>query len=209
MDAAVTVRVVIVNVAVVAPAGTVTLAGTVPIVVELDASVTTAPPVGAARVSVTVPVTATPPVAAATLVVIVESAATGGVTVTVAVPLEPFVVAVIVTAVFAATVPAVIVNVAVFDPAGTVTLTGTVATPTLDELSVTTLPPTGAFVESATVPDVVAVDAILALATVTAVTFGPRIESLDLTLTPFVTAEITALVSTLTKFVVTANVAVI
>jgi hypothetical protein len=184
VDAAVTVRVVIVNVTDVAPAGTVTLAGTVPTVVELDASVTTAPPVGAARVSVTVPVTATPPVAAATLVVIVESAATGGVTVTVAVPLEPFVDAVIVTAVFAATVPAVIVNVAVRDPAGTVTLTGTVATPVLDELSATTLPPTEALVDSVTVPVVVAVDATFALATVTAVIFGPRIESVDLTLTP-------------------------
>ena len=184
MDAAVTARVVIVNVAVVAPAGTVTLAGTVPIVVELDASVTTAPPVGAARVSVTVPVTATPPVAAETFVVNVDSAAAGGVTVTVAVPLEPFVDAVIVTDVFAATVPAVIVNVAVFDPAGTVTLTGTDATPVLDELSVTTLPPTGAFVDSVTVPVVVITDAILALATVTAVTFGPRIDNVDLTLTP-------------------------
>ena len=184
VDAAVTVRVVIVNVAVVAPAATVTLAGTVPSVVELDASVTTAPPVGAARVSVTVPVTATPPVAVATFVVMPESAAAGGVTVTVAVPLEPFVDAVIVTEVFAATVPAVIVNVAVRDPEGTVTLTGTVATPVFDELSVTTLPPTGAFVDSVTVPVVVAVDAMLALATVTDVTFGPRIDNVDLTLTP-------------------------
>ena len=183
-DAAVTVRVVIVNVTDVAPAGTVTLAGTVPIVVELDASVTTAPPVGAARVSVTVPVTLTPPVAAATLVVRVEIAAAGGVTVTLTVPVEPFVDAVIVTEVFAATVPAVIVNVAVFDPAGTVTLTGTVATPVFDELSVTTLPPKGALIESVTVPVVVVADAILALATVTVVTFGPRIESVDLTLTP-------------------------
>ena len=184
VDAAVTVRVVIVNVADVAPAGTVTDAGTVPMVVELDANVTIAPPVGAARVSVTVPVTATPPVAAVTFVVRVESAAAGGVTVSVAVPVEPFVAAVIVTAVFAATVPAVIVKFAVFDPAGTVTLTGTDATPVLDELSVTTLPPTGALVESVTVPVVVAVDAILAFARVTAVTFGPRIERVDLTLTP-------------------------
>ncbi len=209
MDAAVTVRVVIVNVTDVAPVGTVTLAGTVPTVVGLDARTMTAPPVGAARVRVTVPVTATPPVAAATLVVMPESAAAGGVTVTEAVPVEPFVDAVIVTEVFAATVPAVIVNVAVRDPEGTVTLTGTDAAPALDELSVTTLPPTGALVESVTVPVVVAVDATFALTTVTAVTFGPRIESLDLTLTPFVTAEITALVSTLTKFVVTANVTVI
>lgn len=63
---AVTVLVVIVNIALVAPAGTVTLAGTVPTVVDDDAKVTTAPPVGAAAVNVTVPVTKTPPVAAAT-----------------------------------------------------------------------------------------------------------------------------------------------
>jgi hypothetical protein len=173
-----------VNVAVVAPAGTVTDAGTVPIVVELDANVTTAPPVGAARVSVTVPVTATPPVAAVTFVDNVDSAAAGGATVSVAVPVEPFVAAVIVTTVFAATVPAVIVNVALLLPAGTVTLTGTVATPVLDELSVTTLPPKGALVESVTVPVVVAVDAMLTFASVTAITFGPRIERVDLTLTP-------------------------
>ena len=92
--------------------------------------------------------------------------------------------AVIVTAVFAATVPAVITNVALLLPAGTVTLTGTVATPVLDELSVTTLPPTGALVESVTVPVVVAVDAMLTFASVTAITFGPRIERVDLTLTP-------------------------
>ena len=184
VDADVTVRVVIVNVADVAPAGTVTDAGTVPMVVELDASVTIAPPVGAARVSVTVPVTATPPVAAGTFVVNVDSAAAGGVTVSVAVPVEPFVAAVIVTAVFAATVPAVIVKFAVFDPAGTVTLIGTDATPVFDELSVTTLPPTEALVESVTVPVVVAADPTFAFATVTDVTFGPRIDSVDLTLTP-------------------------
>ncbi|MBI2219171.1 MAG: hypothetical protein HYU51_17965 [Candidatus Rokubacteria bacterium] len=47
--------VVTVNVALVAPAGTVTLAGTVAAVLLLD-SVTTAPPVGAAAVNVAVPV---------------------------------------------------------------------------------------------------------------------------------------------------------
>ncbi len=47
------------NVAVVAPAGTVTVAGTV--APAVDASVTTTPPVGATLASVTVPVTVFPP----------------------------------------------------------------------------------------------------------------------------------------------------
>ena len=45
----------------VAPAGTVILTGTVAAVVLLDASVTTAPPAGAADVNVTVPVLVTAP----------------------------------------------------------------------------------------------------------------------------------------------------
>ena len=51
-----------VNVALVAPAATVTLDGTVAAVVLLLKSVTTAPPDGAAPVSVTVPVEGFPPV---------------------------------------------------------------------------------------------------------------------------------------------------
>ena len=51
-----------VNVALLAPAGMVTLAGTVAIVVLLLASVTTLPPVGAAPVSVTVPWDVLPPI---------------------------------------------------------------------------------------------------------------------------------------------------
>ena len=57
----VTAAVVIENVAVVEPAGTVTLAGTVAVEVRLLESVTTIPPAGAGPVSVTVPVDGLPP----------------------------------------------------------------------------------------------------------------------------------------------------
>ena len=61
----------------VAPVGTVTLAGTVAAVVLLLASVTTAPPLGAAPLSVTVPVEVVPPTTLAGFREIEESA--GGV----------------------------------------------------------------------------------------------------------------------------------
>ena len=57
----VTVRVVTVNVAVVVPATTVTLAGTVATEVKLLERVITAPPVGAGPFKVTVPVEGVPP----------------------------------------------------------------------------------------------------------------------------------------------------
>lgn len=69
VDAA-TVLVLTVNVALVAPAATVTLEGTLAAVVLLLESVTIAPPAGAAPLSVTVPVEEFPPV---TLVGFTES----------------------------------------------------------------------------------------------------------------------------------------
>ena len=183
-DAVVTALVVMVKVADVAPAGTVTVAGTVPMIVDEDARVTTAPPVGAALVNVTVPVTGTPPVTAVTTVVRVDKTAAGGVTVTVAVPVELLVEAVIVAFVLATTEPAVTVKVAVRAPAATVTETGTLATAALLDERLTTLPPTGALVESVTVPVVVVVLAIDAAAKVTLVTFGPRMLSVDFSFAP-------------------------
>ena len=89
---AVTAVVVTVKAALVAPAGTVTLAGTVTVAaVELPESVTSAPPVGAALVRVTVPCDAAPPVTLVGLNVKVFRLAGGGtgVTVSVAVRLVP------------------------------------------------------------------------------------------------------------------------
>ena len=88
--AVVTVTVVTVNVAVVAPAATVTFAGTVADPVLLD-SVTIAPPAGAALVSVTVPVDEVPPVTLVGLSASEDSDAGGGggVTVRVAVRVTP------------------------------------------------------------------------------------------------------------------------
>jgi len=70
---AVTALVLTVNVALLAPAATVTLAGTVAVDVLLLVSVTAAPPVGAGPLSVTVPVEGDPPVTLAGLSAIDES----------------------------------------------------------------------------------------------------------------------------------------
>jgi hypothetical protein len=78
---AVTADVATANVAVVAPAATVTLAGTVAADVLLLDSVTTAPPEGAPVVSVTVPVDPVPPTTLAGLTDTDDSAAGTGVTV--------------------------------------------------------------------------------------------------------------------------------
>jgi hypothetical protein len=82
VDAATT-DVVTANVAVVAPAATVTLAGTVADDALLLPSVTTAPPTGAPADSVTVPVDPAPPTTLAGLTVTELSAATAGTGVTV------------------------------------------------------------------------------------------------------------------------------
>ena len=145
----VTILVVTVKVAVVVPAATVTLAGTVATEVRLLERVTTAPPVGAGPESVTVPVDGAGP-----LTVVgfrVKALSVGAVTVNVAVWAVPRV-PVIVTEVFEATALVVTVKVAVVAFAATVTLAGTLAAAVLLLDSVTIAPPLGAGPFNVTVP---------------------------------------------------------
>src|SRR2546425_3469883 len=102
--------VVIVNVTLVAPAGTVTLAGTVAAVLSLD-SVTCAPPAGAGPSSVAVPVELLPPVTVVGLTASEERRTGCGFTVRVAGRVTPLYKAEMVTGVDAATVLVVTVNV--------------------------------------------------------------------------------------------------
>ena len=128
-------RVVTVNVAEVAPAGTVTVAGTVPTAVLLLDSDTTVPPAGAALDSVTVPVDGAGEVTVVGFSVSVESAgglavsgaaAGGGLIVKVAFA-EPLSVAVMIALVTVATVSVVTVKVPEVAPAGSVIKLGTLA----------------------------------------------------------------------------------
>jgi len=137
------------KVAAVAPAATVTEAGTVATPVLLLVSDTTAPPAGAALNSVTVPVLAAPPVSTTGFSVIEESSGFN----TSPIALEtPLYAAVMVTTVPAVTGLVVMVNVAVDAPGGTVTDAGTVAALVLLLVSVITVPPTGATAVIVTVP---------------------------------------------------------
>src|SRR5436305_8703723 len=108
------------NVTAVASAGTVTVAGTVT-PGESDTSDTTAPPAGAAAVSMTVPVAEPPPTTADTLTAtqLRDGPGSPGVSVSVAVCVVPSVPE-IVAVTFAATALVVTANVALVAPAGTV-----------------------------------------------------------------------------------------
>jgi hypothetical protein len=131
-----------------APAARETDAGTV---TALPAeSVTTAPPLGAAPVSLTVPVAVRVEMIVIAFEVTEEIAA--GLTVNDAVFVELNVVALIVTLASLATWFVVTENVAVFAPEAIVTDAGTCAATVLSDESVTTWPPEGAAAEIVTVP---------------------------------------------------------
>lgn len=143
----VTVFVVTVNVAEVVPEATVTLEGTVAMLVLLLLRVTAVPLDGAGPVRVTVPVEAVPP---RTLVgESVSAERVGARMVKVAELLPP---AVMIANVLLETGVVVIAKVTLLEPAGTVTLEETFATVELLEERVTETPPVGASPFSVTVP---------------------------------------------------------
>jgi len=153
---AVTALVLTVKVALVAPATTVTLEGTVAAAVLLLESATCAPPAGAAPLNVTVPVeNCAPPTTLVGFSVSEERVGAGGgagATVIEAVRVTPPKAAEMVTAVDAVTALVLTVNVALVAPAATVTLAGTLAAAVLLLASATCAPPAGAAPLNVTVP---------------------------------------------------------
>jgi len=141
--------VVMVNVALLEPAGIATFAGSWAADVLLLCKVTETPPVGAAPVSVTVPVELLPPTTDAGVLVSPENV--GAFTVSVVVRATPYV-PVIVTEEFTATGVVVMVNVADLAPGAIVTLAGTCPADVLLLLNVTTAPTVGAAPLRVTVP---------------------------------------------------------
>ena len=147
--------VVIEKFAVVLPAGTVTLLGTEAINGNELERETTAPPDGAAPLSVTVPCREMPPMMLAEPKPTDDKVIAGGGTVTerLALLVTPEYTPEIETLVVAPSVEEVLtLNVAVVWPLGTVTLAGTEATAVFALCKDTTIPPPGAAEDSVTVP---------------------------------------------------------
>jgi hypothetical protein len=182
---AATPSVVTVKVAVVAPAETVTLAGTVAAPVLELVSDTSAPPTGAPAVRVTVPVELLPPT---TVVGLSETAErldeADGLTVSVAERVTPCRVAVIVTLVVDATASVVTVKVALVALLATVTVAGTVATAVLLLESATTAPPVAAGPVSVMVPVALVPPVTVAGETPSEVGTAARTVNVPVTLTP-------------------------
>src|SRR5436190_97197 len=119
----------------------------------LLASITTAPPAGAAALSVTLPVLPAVPVTAAGLTLTPTNAAgPAGFSVSVTILDAPTHVAVMLACVTAVIAFVLTVNVALVAPAATVTDGSTVATLGLLLVNVTTAPPAGAAALSVTLP---------------------------------------------------------
>lgn len=141
-----------VNVPVVWPAGTVTVAGTVPAAALSTERFTTKPPAGAALPRVTVPVDGVPPITEVGFMA--RAVRTGGFTVRFAVAggfEEPTPTAEIVSVLVAATAVVVIEKVVVVAPAATVAVVPTTAEGSLDE-RLMVRPPAGAGPLMVTVP---------------------------------------------------------
>jgi len=141
-----------VNVALLAPAATITLVGTVAAALLPLERETVAPPAGAGPLNVTVPVEGDPPVTLVGFSVSEERVGRAcGSTVSEAVLVTPAYDAEMVTGVDAVTALVLTVNVALLAPAAIVTLADTLAAPLLLESS-TCAPPVSAGPLSVTVP---------------------------------------------------------
>jgi hypothetical protein len=199
-----TAAVVTVNDAADAPLGTVTVAGTVAAPVLLDARLTTTPPGPATSARVTVAVVLTPP---ATDALESDSAVTlGGLTTSSVVAVAVSSVALIVAVTVLATCVVPTVNVRLIEPAGTVTVAGTVTPARLLE-SETTIPPVGALLLNVTVPVELLLPTTLDGATDTDANRPARTAKAPVTLDAPVLAVTTTPVSVETAFVLTVKIA--
>jgi len=201
---AVTPEVVTANVALVAPAGITTLAGTTAAGLVSE-RVIVAPPGGARPVRVTVAVELLPPTTEVGFRVKVDSAA--GFTVSTAV-FTPFRVAEMLTGVVAETPLVVTVNVPVVAPAAIVMAAGVLAAAVLLEDRATDIPPVGADAFKVTVAVLLAPETtVVGVNTKVETTMGLIVSTADLT--PLSVAVIVAAVLIDTSDVVTLNVPVV